>query len=240
MKHPDSSPQDPTLATKRKLSVAQRVGAITSLAAAGLTGGVASIVIGHAAHSGHERSVAATASANYRKSLEGELRSAYVGPVAVTRAEATGQVTTDNIGEKRGAINIHIRGAAINEKTAHSTGDPSYYYEPQPVDSLVLPNGQKYPGEVFWTDQKDGDAVMRPLLSNFSGNKLTTRDYEIDLGVEGLIPSSPAQGTGGMREIDGVYNAGEVAVTGKKGQITAVAVIPRSAAPAVRIIGPRS
>jgi len=220
----DTANQDPAATPKRKLSTLQKVGAIAGLSVvAGLAAGVTTALV----RGGHEQSAAATASADYRASLEGELRTAYVGPVALTSAENTGQVITDTGGEKRGVVKIHIGGAAINEKTAKSTGDPGYYYSQQPIENMVLPNGQKFPGEVHWTDQQDGEAVMNPLLSDFSGSKPKTYDYDMQLGAYGLIPGSQAEGASGIQVMGAEYNAGEVAITGQNGKITSVEVIPR-------------
>jgi hypothetical protein len=231
-------------APKRRMSVVRAVGATAGLAAAaGLVLGVGSAV----EHGSHKPPKTATATANYPKfrasyvkSLDGELRTAYVGPVALNEAEVTNRIVTDDIGEKRGVIKIHIGGAAINAKTAKSTGDPGYYYATEPIETVTI-DGNRYSGEVHWTDQKDGDAEMNPVLGNFSGSKPVTYDYQIGLGAYGLVPGSPAQGASGIREIDATYNAGEVAVTGEDGKITSVQVIPRSAeVPAVQITEPRS
>lgn len=241
----DSNANQDTATTPKRMSGAKKLGVTAAfLAASG--GAIAGGAAARVAHDNHERAADAASAAaakkaaavqlvDYRNALEGELKTAYVGPVAITSAENTGGTYVDPndiMKQKRGVVSIHIGGSAINEKTAKSTGDPNYMYSKDPTDNLILPQGGKFPAEAHWVSTSDrGDVVAYPVLSNFDGSKPKTLDYEIDLVTTGYMPNG--------QEVDAIYDAGEFAVTGSNGEITGVAVVPRPEdTPAIKIVEP--
>jgi len=236
---PTQNNSDEATVAPRRMSTGKRIGAaaaFVSLVSGGVAAGAAYNIHEQAVAKANAAKAATTKTADYRKALVGKLKSAYVGPVAITNAENTGRTEidpTDPMG-KRGVVSIYIGGSAINEKTAKSTGGPDYIYSTDPVDHLVLPNGEKIPAKAHWVStQARGDVVANPVLSNFDGSKPKTFNYEIDLTAGGTMPNG--------QEVDAIYDAGDIAVTGSHGKITSVAVVPRPEdVPAVQIVEPRN
>jgi hypothetical protein len=226
----DQDPQAP-----KRMSRAQKVGVTAALLAAGSAIGGD---LYYTAHQIHEQPGAAQTAneqlVEYRKALEDELRSVYVGPVAIASAEKADGVYVDPVmRQKRGIINLHIGGTAINEKTYKSTGDPDYILSKEPVVDVHLPNGETVSGDARWTSAEgNGEAALYPVLANFARSTPKTLDYQLELTAGGWMPTG--------QEVDALYDAGEVAVTGSNNEITSVTVVPRPKnVPAIQIVDPK-
>ncbi len=154
-----------------------------------------------------------------------------------TYAEGSVRLTSAQLGDRadgasRQPIKIHIDSVTNVDLAQKTSGEPPYWGNSQedgiePYEEVIRPDGTEARGLVRWVEgstktENAGNAEMSVSLKPYSGGQEVTEKYRM------FLPSvANPQG----KELDGLYYAGTLDVSGARGKIHSAAIEQEKAVP---------